>query len=184
MMRYRKITMLLWLSIIFDRCFHERETRNESILEELMADVLTKEQRRKNMQHIRSKDTQSEILLRKRLWEKGYRYRKNYKKLPGKPDIVLTKYRIVIFCDSDFFHGKDWDIQKKRIAQGEHGAYWIDKITRNMQRDHENEVELRALGWRVLRFWSCEIKKDVESCVKAIEEAVFEEKMMVCDDEV
>ena len=72
-------------------------------------DVLTKEQRRKNMQNIRSKDTKIEILLRKALWSKGYRYRKNYKKLPGNPDIVLTKYKIAIFCDGEFFHGKDWE---------------------------------------------------------------------------
>ena len=71
-----------------------------------MADVLTPEQRRKNMQHIRSNDTKIEVLLRRALWEKGYRYRKNYKKLPGKPDIALTKYKIAIFCDGEFFHGK------------------------------------------------------------------------------
>ena len=71
-------------------------------------DVLTKEQRRRNMQHIRANDTKIEVMLRKALWEKGYRYRKNYKCLPGKPDIVLTKYKIAIFCDGEFFHGKDW----------------------------------------------------------------------------
>ena len=73
-----------------------------------MTDVLTPEQRRKNMQHIHSKNTKIEVILRKALWKKGYRYRKNYKELPGKPDIVLTKYKIAIFCDSEFFHGKDW----------------------------------------------------------------------------
>ena len=75
-----------------------------------MADNLTVEQRKKNMQHIKSKDTKIEIALRKALWNKGYRYRKNYCLLPGKPDIVLTKYKIAIFCDSEFFHGKDWEI--------------------------------------------------------------------------
>ena len=73
-----------------------------------MTDVLTKEQRHKNMQHIKAKDTKIEVLLRKALWTKGYRYRKNYKDLPGKPDIVFTKYKIAIFCDGEFFHGKDW----------------------------------------------------------------------------
>ena len=149
-----------------------------------MADVLTKEQRRKNMQNIRSKDTQTELLLRKKLWEKGYRYRKNYKKLPGKPDIVLTKYKIVIFCDSDFFFFIYWDTQKERISRGERGAYWIEKITRNMERDRENDLDLKAMGWRVLRFWSCEIKKDLDGCIKAIEEAVFEEKMGAAGDEL
>ena len=70
-------------------------------------DRLTKEQRHKNMSHIKSKDTKIEVKLRKALWHKGYRYRKNYSQLPGKPDIVLTKFKIVIFCDSEFFHGKD-----------------------------------------------------------------------------
>lgn len=71
-----------------------------------MADVLTKEQRHKNMQNIRAKDTEIEVILRRALWGKGYRHRKNYCKLPGKPDIVLTKYKIAIFCDGEFFHGK------------------------------------------------------------------------------
>ena len=75
-----------------------------------MADDLTKEQRRKNMQHIKSSDTEIEVLLRKALWGKGYHYRKNYKNLPGKPDIALTKYKIAIFCDGEFFHGKDWEV--------------------------------------------------------------------------
>ena len=73
-------------------------------------DNLTPNQRHKNMSHIKSKDTRIECKLRKALWEKGYRYRKNYADLPGKPNIVLTKYRIVIFCDGEFFHGKDWEV--------------------------------------------------------------------------
>lgn len=81
-------------------------------------DVLTKEQRRKNMQSIRSKDTSIELALRKALWNQGYRYRKNYKKLPGKPDIALTRYKIAVFCDSEFFHGKDWDALKVRKIVG------------------------------------------------------------------
>ena len=82
-----------------------------------MADDLTKEQRHKNMKNIHGKDTKIEVILRKALWNKGYRYRKNYKKLPGSPDIVLTKYKIAIFCDGEFFHGKDWDTLKKRLEK-------------------------------------------------------------------
>lgn len=82
-----------------------------------MADVLTKEQRKKNMQHIRANDTKIEVRLRKALWNKGYRYRKNYRELPGKPDIALTKYKIAIFCDGEFFHGKDWEILKPRLEK-------------------------------------------------------------------
>ena len=83
-----------------------------------MADVLTKEQRHKNMKNIHGKDTKIEIILRKALWAKGYRYRKNYKKLPGNPDIALTKYRIAIFCDGEFFHGKDWEVLKPATESG------------------------------------------------------------------
>lgn len=102
-----------------------------------MADVLTPEQRHRNMQHIRSKDTKIELKLRKALWEKGYRYRKNYKELPGCPDIVLTKYRIAIFCDGEFFHGKDWDVLKPRLEKSNNSEFWIKKILRNMERDDE-----------------------------------------------
>ena len=80
-----------------------------------MADDLTKEQRRKNMQHIKSSDTEIEVLLRKALWGKGYHYRKNYKNLPGKPDSALTKYKIAIFCDGEFFHGKDWEVLRPSV---------------------------------------------------------------------
>lgn len=82
-----------------------------------MVDNLTADQRRKNMQHIRSKDTSIEVMLRKALWAKGYRYRKNPKNLPGKPDIVLTKYKIAVFCDGEFFHGKDWEILKPKLEK-------------------------------------------------------------------
>lgn len=94
-----------------------------------MADVLTKEQRHRNMKNIRSKDTSIELIMRKALWEKGIRYRKNYKDIPGKPDIAITKYRIAIFCDSEFFHGKDWDIRKGRLLEGDNGKFWVNKIS-------------------------------------------------------
>lgn len=82
-----------------------------------MADILTSEQRRKNMQHIKASDTKIEVLLRKALWKKGYRYRKNYKGLPGKPDIILKKYKIAIFCDGEFFYGKDWEALKPKLEK-------------------------------------------------------------------
>ena len=93
-------------------------------------DPLTSEQRHKNMKAIRSKDTAIEMVLRKALWHHGYRYRKNYSRLPGKPDIAITKYRIAIFCDSEFFHGKDWDELKIRLEKGSNSSYWIKKITK------------------------------------------------------
>ncbi len=116
-------------------------------------------------------------MLRKTLWVKGYRYRKNYSKLPGKPDIALTKYKIAIFCDSEFFHGKDWDILRTRLETGSNGDYWINKIVRNMERDEEANRKLRNMGWRILRFWGKYIKKDAESCINVIEEMIFEVKM-------
>ena len=90
-----------------------------------MSDVMTKEQRSRNMQHIHSKDTKIEVLLRKALWNKGYRYRKNLMQLPGKPDIVLTKYRIAIFCDGEFFHGKDWEVLRPRLEKSNNSEFWI-----------------------------------------------------------
>lgn len=137
-------------------------------------DVLTKEQRRKNMQHIRSKDTKIEIILRKALWAKGYRYRKNYDKLPGKPDIVLTKYKIAIFCDGEFFHGKDWEILKPKLEKGNNPDFWIKKITRNQQRDDEVNKQLLFMGWTVIRFWGNDIKKKVDECVKVVEETIWD----------
>ncbi len=140
-------------------------------------DVLTKEQRRKNMQRIKGKNTSIEVRICKALWQKGYHYRKNYKELPGSPDIVLTKYKIAIFCDGEFFHGKDWDKLKARLEKGEKGEYWIKKITRNMERDEEINKQLMFKGWTVLRFWGDEIKKNTDECVKAIEEVIFDISM-------
>ena len=137
-------------------------------------DVLTPEQRRKSMRGNRSKDTSIEVLLRKTLWHKGYRYRKNYKKLPGSPDIALTKQKIAVFCDSEFFHGKDWEDKRQRLQRGTNPDFWISKIERNIQRDHENDQKLKALGWTVIHFWGDEIKKSPDECVRVIEEAILE----------
>lgn len=140
-------------------------------------DNLTKDQRRKNMQHIRSDDTKIEVILRNALWNKGYRYRKNYKQLPGKPDIALTKYKIAIFCDGEFFHGKDWEILKPRLEKGNNSGYWINKISRNRQRDDEVDKELLSLGWTVIRFWGKDIINNTDECVRVIEETIFDLKM-------
>lgn len=142
-----------------------------------MSDVLTKEQRRKNMQHIHNKDTKIEVILRKALWHEGIRYRKNYKKLPGTPDIAITKYKIAIFCDGEFFHGYNWDEQKPRILKGEHGQFWVDKIERNMERDRKKDQDLEMLGWTVLHFWGKEIKNDTVDCVECVKELMFSDKI-------
>ena len=145
-------------------------------------DDLTVEQRKKNMRRIKSKDTKPEIMLRKALWNKGYRYRKNFTKLLGKPDIVLTKYRICIFIDSEFFHGKDFESNyhsskynslKEQIMAGEHADYWLTKIERNMERDKEVDAKLEEMGWRVIRFWSKEVIKNTDKCVQSIHDLIM-----------
>ena len=122
----------------------------------------------KNMSKIHSQDTSIE------LWHKGYRYRKNYKKLPGSPDIVLTKYKIAIFCDSEFFHGKDWEILKLRLKKGKNPDYWIKKIERNRIRDWENDKKLLFLGYTVIHFWGQNIIKHTDECLQAIEESIWD----------
>ena len=128
-------------------------------------DDLTREQRRKNMQRIRSKDTSIELKLRKALWHEGIHYRKNYTGLIGKPDIVLTKYKLAIFCDSSFFHGKDFDTKKPVATNND---YWDAKIRRNMQRDIEVNEQLKLMGWTVVRFWDTDITKQLSDCVATV----------------
>ena len=141
-------------------------------------DNLTKEQRHKNMVNIKSKDTSFEVCLRKALWARGIHYRKNYDKIPGKPGIELTKYRIAIFCDSQFFHGKDWEVLKSSLNKSNNSDYWIHKISRNMERDDDVNKQLLFMGWTVIRFWGKDISKKTDECVRVIEEAIFDEKVL------
>lgn len=140
-----------------------------------MGDVMTPEQRSRTMSRIRSEDTSIEVILRKALWHKGYRYRKNYKRLPGTPDIALTKYRIAIFCDSEFFHGYNWEIKKQKL--GNNREFWIKKIERNKTRDRENDLKLIALDWIPVHFWGEEIRKHTDKCIDAIGDLVLEIKI-------
>ena len=138
-----------------------------------MSDSVSVE-RSENMRRICSKDTKIELALRKALWNKGYRYRKNYAALPGKPDIALTKYKIAVFCDSEFFHGKDWEILRPQLERGNNGEFWVEKISRNRERDDEINKAFLFRGWTVIRFWGKDILKNTDECVRVIEEAVFE----------
>ena len=140
-----------------------------------MSDVLTPEQRHRNMSHIKSRDTHIEIILRKALWQKGYHYRKNYRALPGTPDIAMTKYKIAIFCDSEFFHGYNWETKKLKI--GNNRDYWIHKIESNIARDRENDLKLIALGWTPLHFWGHDIIRRTANCVNTIEEIILDLKI-------
>ena len=137
------------------------------------------EKSHKNMSRIRGKDTSIEVTLRKALWKKGYRYRKNYKALPGRPDIALTKYKIAIFCDSEFFHGKDWDVLRKKLETARISDYWIE---RNIERDKEKDLLFQAEGWTVIHFWGKDIEKYAEECIAVIKEAIFNLKMPEVDD--
>lgn len=136
------------------------------------------------MSAVKSKDTRPELMLRKALWREGLRYRVNYKKLPGKPDIVFTKWKVAVFCDGDFWHGHNWSVRGKKSLQEEltgYSQYWRDKILRNIERDEENNKALIALGWMVVRIWESDIKNDLDSCVKTIKELLFEQKISQID---
>jgi DNA mismatch endonuclease (patch repair protein) len=139
-----------------------------------MADRLTTEQRRKNMQAVKSKDSLIEQKLRKTLWKSGYRYRKNYSKVTGKPDIVLPSLKIAIFCDSEFWHGHNWKKRKSDIKSNK--AFWIKKIERNMERDSEVNKKLKKEGWTVIRFWGKQIEKNTDKCLNKIKEVIKKTK--------
>lgn len=129
----------------------------------------TKEQISRNMRSNKSKDTKPEVMLRKELWRRGLRYRKNYKYLSGKPDVVFLGAKIAVFVDGKMWHGYDWERQKNDFKS--HRDYWIPKIEANRERDFEVTQDLIALGWLVLRFWDFEIKKDLTACADKIESA-------------
>lgn len=146
---------------------HERNERNPQITHKIMS-------------AIPSKDTRPELLLRKALWNQNLRYRVNYKKLPGKPDIVFTKYRIAVFCDGDFWHGHNWAIRGLSSLEEElegYSEFWRKKILRNVERDMEINIQLHSLGWTVVRFWESEIYADLDGCVKTVQETIFDSKM-------
>lgn len=127
----------------------------------------TQDQIHFNMQQVKCKDSQIELLLRKALWDKGYRYRKNVKSVYGHPDIAFIGKKIAIFCDSEFWHGYDWENRKKdfKVRQD----FWIPKIERNIERDKEVTQKLESEGWFVIRFWGFEIKKSLSTCIAKIE---------------
>ena len=133
-------------------------------------DNLTKEQRRKNMQAIRSSNTKAEILLAKALFSKGYRYRKNNKSVFGTPDLTFKKIKLAIFVDGEFWHGKDWENRKNNIETNK--EYWIKKIENNIKRDTKVNDILSSQNWTVLRFWAKDIEKKLDYCVSKIENVI------------
>ena len=130
-------------------------------------DKLTKAQRSRNMARVKSTDTKPEKMLRTALWREGIRYRKNWRKLTGCPDIAITKYKIAIFVDGDFWHARGHQ-EAPGEEVGSNKEFWRKKLTRNVERDKEVNDKLVAEGWLVLRFWESDIKKDIGIAVKEI----------------
>ena len=129
----------------------------------------TQEQISYNMRQVKNKDSSIELTLRKESWSRGLHYRKNVKSVYGKPDIAFIGKKIAVFCDSEFWHGYDWEERKKDFKS--HQEFWIPKIERNMQRDREVTERLESEGWTVLRFWGKQIKKNVSACADIIQKA-------------
>jgi len=121
------------------------------------------------MSSIHGKDTSIELLLRKALWKEGIRGYRVAMKLSGRPDIVFPKYKVIVFCDGDFWHGYKFDEWKKRLS-----PHWLKKIQGNIERDWKNDLKLMNDGWTVLHFWESEILNDVEICKKKVISALVE----------
>jgi DNA mismatch endonuclease (patch repair protein) len=138
-------------------------------------DVHSKEIRSRNMQAIRRSDTKPELLLRKALWKKGFRYRKDDPKVFGRPDITFHSRRIAIFVDSEFFHGKNWKKAKYRIKSNR--DFWWDKIEKNIKRDRLVVRTLRKDGWKVIRMWDKFLVKNLANCISKIEEVYHAEEI-------
>jgi len=119
-------------------------------------------------------DTRPERLLGRALWGQGLRYRKNVAGLPGRPDLVFSRARVAVFCDGDFWHGRDWDARRAILARGANASYWVAKIGRNVERDREHERTLRDEGWTVLRFWEGDIRLDTAGIAERVRMAVAE----------
>lgn len=133
----------------------------------------TKEQISYNMRQVKNKDSAIEIMLRRELWKRNLRYRKNVKTVFGKPDIAFIGKKIAVFVDSEFWHGFNWEVKQHEIKSNR--DFWLAKIERNMERDKEVNEHLKNEGWLVLRFWGNDIKKDVVACADIIE-AAFKER--------
>jgi DNA mismatch endonuclease Vsr len=137
-------------------------------------DKLTKEQRRKNMQAVKATGSKIETALAKALFARGHRYRKNNRTVYGKPDLTFKKLKIAIFVDSEFWHGKDWEIRKHDHKSNR--AFWLAKIERNMERDKEVNVYLMKQGWQIVRFWGKDIQKKLPTCIEKIEDVINKAK--------
>ncbi len=121
---------------------------------------------RKRMSKVRLKNGKAETILAKRLWHEGYRYRRNYKKFPGSPDIALTTYKIAVFVDGEFWHGENWEERKAKLKHNR--EYWIEKIEENMARDKRVDDQLQEMGWTTVHFWEKQVLKQTDECLQAV----------------
>ena len=121
---------------------------------------------RKRMSRVHLKNGKAETILAKCLWHKGYRYRRNYKKLPGSPDIALTKFRVAVFVDGEFWLGENWEERKLKLKHNR--EYWIEKIEENMERDKRVDNQLREMGWIAVHFWEKQVLKHTDECLQII----------------
>ena len=128
---------------------------------------------RKRMSKVRLKNGKSETILAKRLWHEGYRYRRNYKKLPGSPDIALTTYHVAVFVDGEFWHGENWEERKAKLKHNR--EYWIEKIEENMARDKRVDEQLKEMGWITIHFWEKQVLKCTDECLKVVLELLEKE---------
>lgn len=127
---------------------------------------------RKRMSNVKLKGGKAETVLAKALWQKGYRYRRNDKRLPGSPDIAVLKYHIAIFVDGEFWHGKDWITRKERLVRNR--EYWIEKIEENMARDQRNDLALEKIGWMPVHFWEKDVLKNLTECIEMIDDVALD----------
>ena len=126
----------------------------------------TDEATSRRMANVKLKGGKDEDAIAKALWRRGYRYWRNYRKLPGSPDVAIQKYHIAVFIDGEFWHGYDWENRKKRLKRNR--EYWIQKIEENMLRDKRTNERLKEIGWEPIHFWSKEIKSNLDGCVQKI----------------
>lgn len=129
---------------------------------------------RKRMSKVRLKNGKAETILAKRLWHEGYRYRRNYKKIPGSPDIAITKYHIAVFVDGEFWHGENWEERKTKLKHNR--EYWIEKIEENMARDKRVDLHLQEMGWTTIHFWEKQVLKHTDECLKVVLELLEKKK--------
>ena len=132
----------------------------------------------------RAEDTKCERLLRRSLWHMGYRYRKNVRDLPGRPDIVFPRERVAIFCDGDFWHGRDWRGRKKRLSEGSNPTYWTAKIKANIDRDRRNTVALEGEGWSVLRLWETDILGNLQATSEQVANLLRQRRSSMMGDQL